>query len=334
MPVISASRRTDIPAFYSSWFMNRIRAGFCHWLNPYFQRVHRASLAPEDVIALVFWTRNPAPLLRHLPELDARGYRYIFQYTVVGYGRPLETHNPSLQSALRTFRTVAERIGPERVVWRYDPIVISSDTPPEYHVQQFEAIARALAGYTQRCKYSFVDLYSKTRRNLAQLTQTHGITFYELAPAERCLLLAQLADVAQTYGIALQSCCEADHEAIPAIQAGGCIDLNDLRAITGDSTLDLKPRPTRALCNCAESTDIGAYDMCLFGCTYCYATRARPAALERHAMHDPEDTILFRPDSWRGIDLDTRLKEQLASAVPAPGHSCPTTCSSSSAQGR
>ena len=100
MTVISASRRTDIPAFYAEWFLNRVRAGFCHWSNPFSGQIYRAALAPDDVTAFVFWTRNPRPLMRHLPELDARGYRYYFHVTLTGYGRPLETHNPNPEAVI------------------------------------------------------------------------------------------------------------------------------------------------------------------------------------------------------------------------------------------
>ncbi len=121
--IISASRRTDIPAFYAEWFMQRIRAGYCTVPNPFNRgQVSTISLAPEDVDAIVFWTRFPRPLLPHLDELDRCGYRYYFQFTLLDYPRSLETHRPDVRQAVEAFRTLAERIGPERVIWRYDPI--------------------------------------------------------------------------------------------------------------------------------------------------------------------------------------------------------------------
>lgn len=126
MPVISASRRTDIPALYAQWFMNRVRAGFCHWMNPFSDQVYRVSLAPQDCIAIVFWTRNPKPLIPHLPELDERTYTYYFLYTLLGYPRIIDTRAPELATAIQTFQRLSDLISPKRVFWRYDPILFSS----------------------------------------------------------------------------------------------------------------------------------------------------------------------------------------------------------------
>ena len=150
MRVISASRRTDLPAFYSSWFLNRLRAGFCHWLSPFGGRVHRVSLRTEDCLALVLWTRDPRPLLRHLDELTA--YRFYFHFTICGYPREIESHSPPDGVAVAAFRELARAIGPDRVFWRYDPIVVSDGIcPASYHVSRFERLADALAGSTRRC---------------------------------------------------------------------------------------------------------------------------------------------------------------------------------------
>ena len=208
MTVISASRRTDVPAFYAEWFVNRVRAGFCHWSNPFSGQIYRPSLTPEDVTAFVFWTRNPRPLMRHLPELDARGYRYYFHVTVTGYGRPLETHNPDPDAAIAAIRSLALHVGPQYVVWRYDPIVISSRTPLAYHRQRFAELAAQLEGSVERCTYSFLDYYGKTRRNLATITAQHGYQFREPCWNARP---ARMTAIAERHGITLVSCCEDDH---------------------------------------------------------------------------------------------------------------------------
>lgn len=304
MAVISASRRTDIPAFYSEWLLNRVRAGFCHWANPFSGQVYRASLAPEDVTAFVFWTRNPRPLLRHLPELDARGYRYTFHFTLTGYGRPLETHNPDPQAAIAAFRLLARHTGPEFLVWRYDPIVISTRTPLAYHRQRFAELAAQLEGSTRRCTYSFLDFYGKTRRNLAAVTAQHGYYFREPTVLERQDLLEDLSAIAEQHGMTLVSCCEEDHTRIPRVYRGSCVDLDLLSHLTNQPALVLKPHPTREHCGCVHSIDIGSYDTCLFGCTYCYATNSRNVAQRQRAAHDPHDTILNRPERLRGQDLD------------------------------
>ena len=301
--VISASRRTDIPAFYSTWLINRLRAGYCHVLNPFGGQVYAVSLRPEDCIALVFWTRNPAPLEKHFDELDSSGYPYYFHYTILGYPRSLESHTPALETAIATFKRLADRLSPLRVRWRYDPIVVSSATPVEYHLKQFEHIACALEGYTHHCTFSFVDLYDKTARNLERVRQEAGLEFTAPDLAAQRALALQLADIAQAHGMSLNSCC-GDELAIGCIAKNHCVDPGLLRQIVPQALPALKSEPTRRDCGCVSSVDIGVYDTCLFGCTYCYATHGRAAAQARHSAHDPLDTLLWRPKQLAHAELE------------------------------
>lgn len=300
--IISCSRRTDIPAFYAQWLVNRLRAGYCHILNPFNNHVFEVSLQPEDCIALVFWTRYPAPLLPYLDELDARGYRYYFHYTLIGYGPPIEAHNPAFETAISTFQRLADRLSPERVRWRYDPILLSTATPPAYHLRQFERIASQLEGYTHHCTFSFTSFYDKTNRNLARITETTGIAFQEPTPPQQQALACELAQIAAAHGITLNTCCD-NALAVAGIQRNRCVDPALVQAITSDPNLELETKPTRKDCGCVASVDIGAYDTCLFGCAYCYATNSRTVALKRHAAHDPEDSVLWRPESLAHVDL-------------------------------
>ena len=136
--IIGASRRTDIPAFYAEWMLHRLRAGYCTVANPYNRnQVSRISLRPEDVDAIVFWTRNPRPLMRYIPELDSQGYRYYFQFTILGYPREIDHKSPPAAAAVQTFRELSERLGPTRVIWHYDPIVFTGLTPPAFHRENF-----------------------------------------------------------------------------------------------------------------------------------------------------------------------------------------------------
>ncbi len=308
MRVISASRRTDIPAFYPDWFMNRIRAEFCHWLNPFGGQVYRTSLALNDCIAIVFWTRNPNPLMPHLAELDRRGHKYFFSYTILGYPRSFDTHAPALDAAIRTFQALSERITPDYVFWRYDPIVISNLTPLEFHTDRFAYIAQRLADYTNRCVYAFVNPYRKTKRNLSKLSE-EGIEVESPTLRLRHSLLTDMVEIARSNGMQLYACCEDKDLHIDGIQRSSCVDLDVLRQLTSDPDLHLKPKPSKALCGCVESVDIGSYDTCLHGCVYCYATNSRKAALKRHAAHDLNDTVLFRPERLKGVDLAMLTKE-------------------------
>ena len=149
--ILSVSRRSDIPAFYAEWFIRRVRAGYCLVPNPFYpQQVTQISLAPQDVEVIVFWTRNPRPLFPYLAELDERGYRYYFQYTLLNNPRAIDPKVPAMATAIQTFRELAERIGPQKVIWRYDPIVFTQLTDEAFHRQSYERIAQSLQGQIGR----------------------------------------------------------------------------------------------------------------------------------------------------------------------------------------
>ena len=170
--IISASRRTDIPAFYSKWFMNRLRAGFCQVPNPMnMKKVTTVSLSPDIVTAIVFWSKNPAPLLPHLKELNTRGFDYYFQFTLNDYPRSLEPNVPPFNARIETFKDLSSRVGSSRVVWRYDPIIISNFTDFTFHREKFSWIAEELKDKTQRVVVSIVDFYRKTERRLSLLKE-------------------------------------------------------------------------------------------------------------------------------------------------------------------
>ncbi len=305
MRIISVSRRTDIPAFYSEWFLNRIRAGFCHWINPFGGQVYRVSLRPEDCLAFVFWTRNPKPLLPRLALLRREGHRFYFHFTMNDYPEALESHTPSIRRAIAAFRQLSEAISPELTFWRYDPILLSDMTPESYHLERFESLCRQLDGYTKRCYFSFVDFYGKTERNLRRVEREQGISFQRPSVDEQRNLAYQLRDVAAAWGITLFSCC-GDGLIGEGIEKAHCVDPDVVAKLQPEPDLQLKAAPTRQDCGCMEATDIGAYDTCVYGCAYCYATNSRAAALRRMQAHDPDDTVLWRPASLHGVDLATR----------------------------
>lgn len=297
--IISASRRTDVPAFYSRWFLRRLEEGFCEWIHPFGGRLSRVSLRADDVLSLVFWTRNPAPLLPALGDLASAGYVFYFHVTITGLPESIETHNPPLETSIRRIRALADAVGPDAVIWRYDPIVVSTVTPAGYHLERFEEIARELEGSTRRVYVSFVDDYGKTRANFARVAAEEGVSFRDPDPAERREMALRLRDAAERRGMRLHACCE-DALVGEGIEKGRCVDIDMVRLLRPDATEEPKRRPTRAECGCTESVDIGAYDTCPFGCRYCYATRTREAALARLREHDPADTLIWRPPSLRG----------------------------------
>jgi hypothetical protein len=298
MRVISASRRTDIPAFYSRWLLARLRAGHCHVFNPYSKQAYRVDLRPDEVAALVLWTREPRPLLPHLPALAAEGYHICAHVTVNGYPRDLEPRAPWLPRAVEAVERLGELLGRENVVWRYDPIVLAPETPEAWHVARFTGIAERLAGSVSECCISLVDRYRKTERNLAAA----GVAPEWEVAGRHLALAAELAGIAAENGIALRACCEESLVAA-GVATGSCVDGPRIERMRGDLDLRLKPAPTREGCGCAESTDIGAYGTCAFGCAYCYATGTPAEGLRRFREHDPADSILWRPAELRGVDL-------------------------------
>ncbi len=299
--IISASRRTDIPAFYAPWFINRVQAGYCTVPNPFNSRyVRRVSLEPEDVDVIVFWTRSPRPLFPYLDELDARGYRYYFQYTLLGYPPEIDLHTPSMQASLDTFRVLAERLGPQRVIWRYDPIVFTELTPPEFHRDQYARIARTLRGYTKRSVISILTVYTKIRKRL-ELMARQGAPLFPLGEDGDGWytatwfggLMRDLVSIAEGSDMQITSCAMEVDLARYGILPGKCIDDEYIAMLFDLDVAHTKDPGQRKACGCVLSRDIGMYDSCLFGCRYCYATGNFARARENHARHDPRSPSLL-----------------------------------------
>ena len=294
--IISASRRTDIPAFYAQWLINRIRAGYCTVPNPFNPRqVSRVSLLPEDLDVIVFWTRNPRPLFPYLNELEQRGCRYYFQYTLLGYPVQIDPHSPPRAAAISTFRELAARVGPQRVIWRYDPLVFSKLTGADYHAENYAQLAAALKGATHRSVVSLVDRYAKTRKRIAQLNQDGlEISEYLEAPSPSFDdLMNSFVQAAHHNELSIQSCAEEIDMSVYGIQPGKCIDDQYIEAAFGLQVDHRKDSSQRKACGCVVSKDIGMYDSCLFGCPYCYATGSFERARQNHAQHDPDSPSLL-----------------------------------------
>lgn len=296
--IISASRRTDIPAYYGEWLMNRLRAGYCDVANPFNpKQVSRVSLRPEDVDAVVFWTKHVTPFLSSLDEIDARRFRTMFLYTLNAYPKPLEPGLPTTEQRTDTFRTLASRLGARRVVWRYDPIILSRQITADYHLDTFASLASQLRGSTQRVIISFVDFYRKTARRLSRLEEETGDAFCRetLDHPDLPDLVRGLKDAAAANGMEIQSCCEDPRVAELGIKPGKCIDDEWIRSAFGIDVPSRKDPGQRPGCRCVVSKDIGAPNTCLCGCPYCYATSSDDAARRRHARHDPESPMLVGP---------------------------------------
>jgi hypothetical protein len=284
--IISASRRTDIPAFYAEWFMNRVRAGFCEVPNPFNpSQISRVSLEPQAVDAIVFWTRNPRPILPHLSELDERGYRYYFLYTLLANPRQIDPGVPPLDVCIDTFRDLSNRIGPERVIWRYDPVFLSSITDYDFHQRTFLRLTGALRGYTWRIVISVAHLYRKTRKRIRKFEE-QGITLLPLNENNLASLMGSLAEMASRNGMQIQSCADDLNLQQYGISPGKCIDDKLISNVFGLNLLTKKDGCQRKQCGCIESKDIGMYESCPSGCVYCYAVTSFERAKANYKAHD------------------------------------------------
>lgn len=284
--IISASRRTDIPAFYSQWFLNRLKEGFVMVRNPMNPRaVSKIDLNPELIDCIVFWTRNPRPLAARLDELA--DYRYYFLFTITPYGEELEKNLPPKDQVIDCFIYLSRRIGKERVIWRYDPVLLHGDINLEYHRRQFEYIADRLGSHTEKCITSFIDMYKKCERNLK------GFNIRELNPEEMARIIEMLSPIARGNGIELVTCAEEMDFSGLGTGHGKCIDDALISRICGYPLTVTKDSHQRKTCNCVESIDIGAYNTCDHGCLYCYANSDAITVKRNRALHDPESPLLI-----------------------------------------
>lgn len=290
--IISASRRTDIPAFYAEWFARRVEAGYCTVINLFnSKQVSRVSLLPADVEAIVFWTRNAKPLLPYLPFLDARKFAYYFQYTITGYPKILEPNVPRLDEALATFRKLSGQIGKDRVIWRYDPICLTNITDAAWHLRQFRLLAQALRGQTKRVVISIVDNYRKAEQNFRQLAE-QGIQVEKADIEEMGALLTRFAEIAAENDMEISSCAEVLDLKSYGIKPGKCIDAAYIKNVFGSIVSSQKDKGQRPECGCVQSKDIGAYDTCLHGCAYCYAGTLQMAR-KNYKLHDDASPSLL-----------------------------------------
>jgi len=258
--------------------MQQVERGYVTYPNPISFKPVQLSLRPQDVLFIVFWTRNPHPLEKHLGRLDELYQRaYYFHFTINGLPKTLETNNPPLEFAISTFLRLAERY-PNQVFWRYDPIVLSDLTPPEYHIEKFGQLAERLRGATQRCYFSFVNWYLKVERNFAKTAREHGVHFRDAALAERLDILRRISPIAATHKMTLYSCCEDALCAVNGVARSRCVDIETIREIAPERYRRLRAAPTREDCGCYESRDLGYYDSCPHGCVYCYANLNRDRA--------------------------------------------------------
>ena len=282
--IINTGQRTDIPAFYARWFLNRIRAGSVCVRNPYNpSQVSRYRLSPKVVDCIGFCTKNPMPLLPYLDQLQ--GYGQYWYVSITPYGRDLEPNVPDKHRLLQAFRQLSREVGKQAIGWRYDPILLTERYTTEYHLRAFRTMAETLAGFTDTVVISFVDCYPKVLQNFPEL-QT-------VPEAVRLQLGKELIGIAARYGMQLRTCAEGDQLAPYGADCSGCMKLFDYERAIGKKLHAPKVKGARAECACYLSCDIGAYSTCRHFCRYCYANGARQEVLVRSRQHDPASPFLI-----------------------------------------
>ena len=297
--IISASRSTDIPAFYAQWFIDRLKRGYVRWINPFNGKSTFVSF--EKVRLIAFWSKNPSPIIPLLDELDRRGIYYLFQVTLNDYEKEaLEKKVPPLENRIKTFKTLSERAGKRKVMWRFDPLILSDKISPEILCERIGRIGDEIHSYTERLTLSFLSLYTSVYRNLRKA----AIKVRQFSPEDIDYIGGYLVKKNKEWGLNILSCAEKTDLSRFGIGHGSCIDpmlIGDLfgddpvlgdflglekrNDLFGNETVyrkKLKDPGQRDLCGCIASKDIGRYNTCPHLCTYCYANSYPGKVIEQY----------------------------------------------------
>jgi hypothetical protein len=281
--VVSASRRSDIPSFYSEWLYDHLKTGFVDVANPYDpEQVRRVSLKPEDIACFVFWTRDASPMLKGIDVLEA--YAYYFHVTITGYGPPLEPSGPTAKEAIEKLRALAAKVGARRLIWRYDPVLLAGRHDAAWHAGNFRMLADGIAGSVRHCVISFYDTYrhSDARLRKAGLMSAQaldGMTRLTHVSGSTVDLMQRLAEIARERSLPISLCAEPELECRMSSSGIACIDARIVCELTNQPFSVRKDKNQRPGCKCIESVDIGSYGTCPRGCLYCYANRRRNVSM-------------------------------------------------------
>ena len=283
--LLNVGARTDIVNHYGDWMLERFREGYVYTRNPLFpQKVVRYDLAPDKIDAVLFCSKNYAPMLEKLDAITTR-YRTYFFYTITAYGKDIEPNVPDLAESIRTLQALSKRVGREKLAWRYDPVLFTSTYPVERHLETFAYLCENLAPYVSRCIFSFVEMYAKLRENMPGLVPP--------SQEQKVRAARGMATIAARHRLHLQTCSTRDTFPQFGIAAEGCVTLSALGAANHCAFRDVKHNGLRRGCLCMESRDIGWYDTCPNFCKYCYANKSEAAVRENMRLHDPHSPLLI-----------------------------------------
>ena len=301
--IINSGTRTDIPAFFHKWFLNRINEGFVISKNPYNNQLYKYNFNPKTVDVLCFCSKNPKPLVKHLDELS--DYKQFWFVTITPYDKDIEVNVPSYKRVIKTFKELSDNLGVNSVSWRYDPILLHGQWTVEKHLEAFAQMAAFLEGATHTCVISFIDLYAKVRRNFPEIR--------EVSPADRLLLGREMTAIARSRGMTLRPCAEGTELAAFGADCSGCMTIPLYEEALGCRLHAPRTVNSRqGQCACHLTCDIGAYDSCGHFCRYCYANHSADVVRSVMAKHDPASPFLIgrsRPDDVIHTPRQTSWKE-------------------------
>ncbi|MCL2721801.1 MAG: DUF1848 domain-containing protein [Treponema sp.] len=284
--IISASRRTDIPAFYSEWMLNRIKEGYVYVRNPMnIYQISKVNLDPDIVDCIVFWSKNPEPMLEKLQFLNE--YIYYFQFTLNSYDDDIEKKLPPKKNIIETFKKLSDKIGPQKVIWRYDPVLFNMRYTIEYHIEKFDVIAKQLKGYTEKVTFSFIDFYKKITENI----KSNGII--GITSEEKNTLAKSFSKIAIENNFLIDTCAEDIDLSRYNIKHARCIDDKLIVKLIGSNLSVEKDKSQRLECGCVGCIDIGVYNSCPNGCVYCYANYSHNTVINNCKKHNPLSPLLI-----------------------------------------
>ena len=282
--IINTGCRTDIPAFYSKWFMNRIREGYVLVRNPYYpNQVTKYNLSPDVVDCLAFCTKNPEPMLEYLNELDK--YKQYWFVTITPYGNDIEPNVPNKKRVIESFKKLSEHIGVDSIGWRYDPIFIGDGFDVNKHIESFEKMAKELKNYTYNCTISFLDLYEKVKRNAPDIKPPTKEEQIEIAKA--------FYKIGKENNMTIHSCCEKTYLSEYGLKCNGCMSQEIIEQAVKEKLNPPKRKNIRQDCNCLMGNDIGAYNTCGHLCKYCYANANKGLVIENMKKHNENSPFLI-----------------------------------------
>lgn len=281
--ILNTGSRTDIPAYYSRWFYNRIKEGYVLVRNPYYpSQITKYVLDPTVIDVIVFCTKNPAPMLGQISLLSA--FDTFWSVTITPYGKEIEPFVPDYPQVIRSFQELSGIMGHQKMSWRYDPILITEKYSADHHIREFQKMAEMLRGYTDQCVVSFIDLYEKTKRNFREARS--------VTDEEQRYLIEAIGEIAADNGMQIHLCCESSSLVREHVDADGCLSKKVLEQAIG-CRLDVpKKKTARDACACLLGADIGAYNTCGHGCLYCYANYDMETVIRNMKCHDEASPLL------------------------------------------